>query len=139
MQARRGGVSVELDEFMSGRTRHNANRTPCTDRFRGSIPFARLDGQSAQNFRGDAADRVLKLGRDIVDEHSERVDHVGAETGVGQIERSDEEGEKLNENIVPVSAQSMTHCAVLGRLTLGSSVNVSCFGMCRSKEESATR
>jgi hypothetical protein len=33
---------------------------------------------------------------------------VGAETGVGQIERSDEEGEKLNENIVPVSAQSMT-------------------------------
>ena len=26
MQARRGGVSVELDEHMSGRTRYNANR-----------------------------------------------------------------------------------------------------------------
>lgn len=81
-------------------TRHNGHRHGCTDRFRRGIPFARLDGQSAQDLRGDAADRVLELGRNIVDEHSERIDHVGAETDVGQIERSDEEGKKLNENIV---------------------------------------
>lgn len=124
---------------MSERTWQNANRTRCTDRFRRGVPFARLDGQSAQDLRGDAADRVLKLGRDIVDEHSKRVDHVGAETGVGQIERSDEEGEKLNENRMRALARSLANGAVLERLTLGSSVNVSCFGMCRSKEESATR
>ena len=69
-------------------------QTRCTDRFRWGIPFARRDGQSAQDFRGDPANGILELGRNIVDEHSERVDHVGAE-------RSDEEGEKLNENIMP--------------------------------------
>ena len=124
---------------MSARTWQNANRTRCTDRFRRGIPFTRLDGQSAQDLRGDATDRVLKLRRNIVDEHSERINHVGAETGVGQIERSDEEGEKLNENGIPALGRSLANGAVLEILTLGNSVNVSCFGMCRSKEESATR
>jgi hypothetical protein len=52
-------------------------------------------GQTLQDLAGDTRDRVVDLGRHLLDENGESLDDIGAKERVGEVERSDEEREKL--------------------------------------------
>lgn len=112
-QERRHGASARQEREVNisrGRER-KSERT-----HDGAFGVRNVDEDPAKDFGDDTGDRGLHLLGNVLGERAEGLDDIGAEGGVGKVERGDEEGEKLQRGLVSAGISSEGREADLGKL-----------------------